>query len=54
MKRPDDCQYNVMVECTPGARNCANCGWNPAVKQQRVAQAVRLMNERKEAQKCAS
>lgn len=49
-KRVDDCEYNSMVECAPCARKCVNCGWNPAVKEERTAQFLRLMKERKEAQ----
>lgn len=36
MKEPNDCTYNIGVECNPVCRNCWRCGWNPNVKEQRT------------------
>lgn len=53
MKRIDDCQFNSMVECQPGGRNCSFCGWNPAVRKKREAQMKRSLNKPKEVQENA-
>ncbi len=30
------CPNNVGIECEPRNRNCAACGWNPAVRNARL------------------
>lgn len=36
------CKYNKMIDCMdPGGDLCKRCGWNPAVRAERV-QKVRL------------
>lgn len=55
MRRPDDCKYNSMIECQQNGRNCEQCGWNPAVKEERMCKALRTQSYRTEVlQKCAS
>jgi len=55
MKKPDDCKYNSMIECQPGSRDCSRCGWNPAVRELRLKQALQTQSYKREAQaKCAS
>lgn len=46
MKRPDDCKYSSMIECQPGGRRCEQCGWNPAVKEERLRMALQTQNYR--------
>ena len=34
MENNGHCEFNKMVDCT--VHNCFNCGWNPAVKEDRI------------------
>ena len=35
------CPYNAAVECGK-ERNCAKCGWNPAVEQKRKSRVKQM------------
>ncbi len=49
------CRYNAMIKCPPKGRACAQCGWNPAVKEARVCEFLKKYDNRtEEAQKCAN
>lgn len=55
MKKLDDCKYSSMIECQPSGRNCERCGWNPAVREERLRRAMKTQSYKVEvSQKCAS
>ncbi len=45
MERPKNCKYNSMIDCGTSCRPCSRCGWNPAVKEERVRQMARVIKK---------
>lgn len=41
----DNCKYNKMVECTTVSRVCSSCGWNPAIKEERIRRIRAQMSQ---------
>lgn len=40
---PPACPHNDGVTCDPEERNCAACGWDPAVGQARLVQICKKL-----------
>lgn len=45
MEHPKNCKYNSMINCETSCRPCSHCGWNPAVKEERVRQMARVIKK---------